>query len=302
MDKLIISILKYVVTFILGIITSLIATRIISKSQKGTDEMRQRELLQYLYAIWGQNKNLNNIQQDVLKQIDVLTKDKTLDNQMVLLLNKFNEIDERLKESHKKLQSEEYVKNIVSYKVVADAWADRAINSIAFEIIDENGEIDLERISKMHKKMFPKGYSLGGKLREKTVAIQGKLETRGKGSDPIFSSYKTNLVKPENIHENIVDLINQWNTNIPYLFKEDLKSQVFALAHFHQQFLVIHPFLDGNGRIARIILNEQASYLTDRKIVINIEKKVYIEALHLADLKELERLSQLIENEIVSQL
>lgn len=59
------------------------------------------------------------------------------------------------------------------------------------------------------------------------------------------------------------------------------------LAFIHHEFLLIHPFDDGNGRVARLLLNFVLLKLGYPPLVIKTQdKKIYLEALHRADTSE----------------
>ena len=80
----------------------------------------------------------------------------------------------------------------------------------------------------------------------------------------------------------MADLVDWYN-------EEETKgklSPVELAALFHYRYIRIHPFEDGNGRIARLIVN----YILARHdypmiVVRSREKKDYLEALHQADLE-----------------
>ena len=62
-------------------------------------------------------------------------------------------------------------------------------------------------------------------------------------------------------------------------------SPIELAALFHYRYIRIHPFEDGNGRIARLMVNFILSRHGLPMIVVRSRKKQdYLEALHQADL------------------
>ena len=146
--------------------------------------------------------------------------------------------------------------------------------------------------------MFPEDYAWAGTLREDMVAIVGNFQAAGRMVNPSLSSYTVQLVPPEEITDRLNALIRRWNDNVIHLGQDDLRALSAELAHFHHDFLLIHPFLDGNGRIARIILNEQASFFLKADVRLRFDRQAYYQALHLSDMRELHQLIRMIEDQL----
>lgn len=90
-------------------------------------------------------------------------------------------------------------------------------------------------------------------------------------------------------------LLAQWRESFVATASNTTLEKVSAITRFHHQFLKIHPFLDGNGRIARFLLSQQASELLhqNRRIVIE-DRRPYFNALVEADRGDLSALETLI--------
>ena len=64
-------------------------------------------------------------------------------------------------------------------------------------------------------------------------------------------------------------------------------SFLFHMARVHHEFLLIHPFDDGNGRVGRLLLNYVLLKSGYPPIVIRTgQKSSYLAALHRADTSE----------------
>jgi len=76
----------------------------------------------------------------------------------------------------------------------------------------------------------------------------------------------------------------------------DEEQRIAALSSFHHGFLSIHPFLDGNGRGARALLQQQAFELTGRHLEATFteDPAAYFEALSAADAGDQPSLARLI--------
>jgi fido (protein-threonine AMPylation protein) len=90
---------------------------------------------------------------------------------------------------------------------------------------------------------------------------------------------------PEEIPARISDLVNWWRANRPLLIGTDKATIVGALAELHHRFLTIHPFLDANGRVARLLIDQAARELLAQSIGRELvaEPQAYFSALQAAD-------------------
>ena len=71
---------------------------------------------------------------------------------------------------------------------------------------------------------------------------------------------------PKYVHTLLQDLVDEYNKN---------KSRYFldSIARFHAEFETIHPFVDGNGRIGRVLINLQLMNLGLPPIIIQNKSK-----------------------------
>jgi len=117
----------------------------------------------------------------------------------------------------------------------------------------------------------------------------------GKGGEPPTKARFT-PPPPDKILPLTEKLLSGWRKAYPKLIRARPDVVVSALAKFHHGFLSIHPFLDGNGRVARGILQQQALELLNRRITAKFtsDPRCYYNALSTADKGNLKTLSQLI--------
>ena len=85
-----------------------------------------------------------------------------------------------------------------------------------------------------------------------------------------------------NVSDLLDALCQDWNGNYAHLIT--LQSKLEAVAEFHAKFLLIHPFLDGNGKVARALLMQQCVDLFGKADMTLMNKGAdYYMALRSAD-------------------
>lgn len=140
-------------------------------------------------------------------------------------------------------------------------------------------------IRALHRTLLREDYTvyhnLPGGVTTSYVIHAGQYKTR---PNSVITRYgdRFEYASPEETPALMTDLINWYNEE-----EEKGELNAFELAVlFHYRYIRIHPFEDGNGRIARLLVN----YILARHdypmiVVRSRNKQEYLEALHRADLE-----------------
>lgn len=149
--------------------------------------------------------------------------------------------------------------------------------------------LNSESLKYIHKAMmFESGSNEIGVYRTHTIWVGA----------PNSSPEKASFVppKPKFVSELTEKLLDEWRRDY-VLISESKKKKVIIqrITKFHNDFLAIHPFLDGNGRVARFLLNQQASELLNNKEQVIIEDRPsYFDALNEGQKGNLKPLEEII--------
>lgn len=140
-------------------------------------------------------------------------------------------------------------------------------------------------IRTLHHTLLREDYTvyrmLPGGVQTSYVIHAGQYKTR---PNSVITRYgdRFDYASPEETPALMTDLVDWYN-------KEERAgklSPVELAALFHYRYIRIHPFEDGNGRIARLLVNYILARHDYPMIVVRSRKKQeYLEALHQADLQ-----------------
>ena len=140
-------------------------------------------------------------------------------------------------------------------------------------------------IRNLHKTILREDYTvycnLPGGMQTSYVIHAGQYKTR---PNSVITRYgdKFEYASPEETPGLMGDLVDWYNA----AEREGKLSPVELAALFHYRYIRIHPFEDGNGRIARLMVNYILTRHDYPMIVIRSRgKSEYLEALHRADLE-----------------
>lgn len=152
------------------------------------------------------------------------------------------------------------------------------------EVKETNMPLTQHFIRTLHRTLLREDYTvyrnLPGGQQTSYVIHAGQYKTR---PNSVITRYgdRFEYASPEETPALMTDLVNWYND----AEKSGKYSVVELAALFHYRYIRIHPFEDGNGRIARLMVNYILARHGWPMIVVRSRKKQeYLEALHKTDL------------------
>ena len=140
-------------------------------------------------------------------------------------------------------------------------------------------------IRTLHKTLLREDYTahrnLPGGIQTSYVIHAGQYKTR---PNSVITRYgdRFEYASPEETPSLMADLVDWYNK----AEREGKLSPVELAALFHYRYIRIHPFEDGNGRIARLMVNFILTRHNYPMVVVRSRKKSdYLEALHQTDVE-----------------
>ena len=140
-------------------------------------------------------------------------------------------------------------------------------------------------IRTLHQTLLREDYTvyrnLPGGVQTSYVIHAGQYKTR---PNSVITRYgdRFEYASPEETPSLMADLVDWYNK----AEQEGKLTPIELAALFHYRYIRIHPFEDGNGRIARLMVNFILTRHDYPMIVVRSRKKSeYLEALHQADLE-----------------
>lgn len=178
---------------------------------------------------------------------------------------------------------------VTSHEGHVKDFADMKASQVGVEMVKEAVEdrsmpMTQNFIHQLHKIILREDYTvyrdLPGGMQTSYTVHAGQYKTR---PNSVITRYgdRFEYASPEETPLLMTDLVDWYNT----AEQAGRLSPVELAALFHYRYIRIHPFEDGNGRIARLMMN----YILARHgwpmiVIRNRNKAAYLEALHRADM------------------
>jgi Fic family protein len=253
------------------LIVSWLACIVLYIAQKRINEAKQRENFLILYHEFKASGKNDILAEDITKTEETLTREfKNLQKKITGALGK-NDLDKA------NLLADKYMQ-------IVNAIAKKKENKLTSDLNTDS--ITLSNILKLHGYLFPKNYELAGKIRTVRVYIEGKKQQPARLLPP----------PADKVRYLLKNILLWWRGKSKQLQNSSEEDKIDAITQFHHQFLVIHPFLDGNGRLARLLLKLQLKEQFQKDIDVKFNKADYYRALSRADQRDKTELHQLIAN------
>jgi len=157
-----------------------------------------------------------------------------------------------------------------------------------------SADLSVSSIRRLHRRLLPRTYAPAGKLREVDVWVAW-----GTGDD---RQVKPIGPKPGEIRLVLKSMLQGWNRQYARFLEAPLGEQLKAVARFHADFLLIHPFLDSNGSVARLLMAMQLHDATGLVVDPVFPREEYVAALRRAQNGDSEALEGLIAGSLPGEL
>lgn len=217
---------------------------------------------------------------------------------IVEIKRQLDSIQSTLEQQRGTEQKEPPIDLLLRYKALGDKWSEIVSQQLNLHVLDAEGKLTIERLLSVHMSIFPDGYAWAGKYRKEHVYVVDQFGTTSRIVDLATAESKTATILPEAIEENLGKLFSYWNSNLLHIVSFGPKEKIDEIAHFHHEFELIHPFLDGNGRIGRMLLEDQLAFLFGKTVTFRPSREDYYRALRMLNMGEPSHLRALIENEL----
>ena len=215
-------------------------------------------------------------------------------NEMLQMLDQLTQNIQQYKTSHQLVPS----RHILRYQVLGNRLAELRIQAHVVEVLDDRGHIVSDRILRLHKEMFPEGFAWAGVLRTQHVVLADTFGTAARVVDLVESRIEVPVAAPQDIPGALATLCDEWNSQVGGLVTAGDRKKALGLANFHYEFAMIHPFIDGNGRSGRLILDQQASFLYRQALHLQIDREEYYRALRFGNLGSIDQLAGLVQQSV----
>jgi len=270
---------ELILSFLIGVAASAAVGILIYFRQKREAEQTERSNFMLQYHQWKLTR-------------DTKCAVGTVSRNQQELLDEFHKLRRELTFALSQRRLESANSFAQQYEAVADEYGVLSVSRLLLRP-PHTTNITLDLLRNIHFQMFPPDYEMGGNLRR----VQNMIMDMSGGEPKV----RYQPPPPDKVEELTKELLADWQDNFDAVADKKNEEKVEAIASFHHRFLSIHPFVDGNGRIARLLLTLQVRELLDKSVRADWPRKEYYDALLAADGGDMARLVRIIEDVITDR-
>ncbi|MEO2050149.1 MAG: Fic family protein [Allomuricauda sp.] len=199
--------------------------------------------------------------------------------EQISFLNSHLDLKEDFKEIKTALDEIRKVTNQFAGQIHSRDLAESSLSTLPISGVPFSSRLSLEDLLSLHRAILTEtqGEDFSKFLGFRKVEVWIGKPGQDKNSADLIPT------APSEVIRQTVELLKWWREEYLSINYGSETDQISAIATFHERFLRIHPFLDGNGRVARTIASIQYKDLLSKEVKFeNLERKEYYEALKSA--------------------
>jgi len=259
--------------FLAGIASSAVVAYFVYRQQKQDAQNSERKLVLLISRQLNLTDEIYSSVRDVTKSQSELSKD-------------FQDIRKSFGQAIASRDIDKSIGLAQQYTKIAGSIAENSIGRL-LDSLPSSSDLSIESLLELHKSLYPRKYELAGQLRRVQVWV-GEA-----GSNLQNARYVPPAAKE--VSRLLEKLLGWWNSQFYQLKSAQRDKKIDAISEFHYRFLSIHPFLDGNGRIARLLLGMQVKDLFGVNIeFFGLDPKKYYNAIYAQNKKHNKKLRTII--------
>jgi fido (protein-threonine AMPylation protein) len=143
----------------------------------------------------------------------------------------------------------------------------------AAHVLPGDGSLDLRSLKQLHRVLLGRDLEYAGEFRDVPVVVGGHGLTPPLG---------VAVVQPEEIHPRLEQLLADWNRWATEAGDRSPDQWLKRISALHAELVAVHPFFDGNGLVARVLLAVQTERFWIAPVVLPRNDRDYFSSLRLA--------------------
>ena len=144
---------------------------------------------------------------------------------------------------------------------------------LARDLLPANGSLDERALRELHSILLGRDFDYAGELRDVAVRVGGtRLEPHG----------AIHVPAPAEVRDQLTAILEAWTRAVTDGQECSPEEWLERIVRFHAGLLAVHPFFDGNGLLARVLLALQTEKHLGTRVVLPRRDPAYFSALRNA--------------------